>query len=395
MEGYKKDHLYFASESVGEGHPDKLCDQVSDGILDACLKVDPNCKVAMETATKTGMVVLLGEVSVDKSKVDFEQVARRVCKEVGFTSDDVGLDADNCNVILNIHAQDANIAAAVHGQKDELDMGAGDQGLMFGYATDEWDKETLHPYSHVLANQLCEVMAIKRKNGEIPWLRPDCKSQVIVEYKKEDKGMLKPIRVYNILISTQHSPEVSNETINQVLTDEVIKKVVPAEMLTDTKIVINPSGKFDVGGPAADAGLTGRKIIVDTYGGWCPHGGGAFSGKDQSKVDRSAAYYGRYVAKSVVANGLAHRCLIQVSYAIGLADPLSIHVDSYGTVKEGMTDDDLIRIVKNNFNFRPGSIIQELDLKRPIYQKTAAFGHFGRTDKDFTWEQPKMGLKLD
>jgi len=395
MEGYKKDHLYFASESVGEGHPDKLCDQVSDGILDACLKVDPNCKVAMETATKTGMVVLLGEVSVDKSKVDFEQVARRVCKEVGFTSEDVGLDADNCNVILNIHAQDANIAAAVHGQKDELDMGAGDQGLMFGYATDEWDKETLHPYSHVLANQLCEVMAIKRKNGEIPWLRPDCKSQVIVEYKKEDKGMLKPIRVYNILISTQHSPEVSNETINQVLTDEVIKKVVPAEMLTDTKIVINPSGKFDVGGPAADAGLTGRKIIVDTYGGWCPHGGGAFSGKDQSKVDRSAAYYGRYVAKSVVANGLAHRCLIQVSYAIGLADPLSIHVDSYGTVKEGMTDDDLIRIVKNNFNFRPGSIIQELDLKRPIYQKTAAFGHFGRTDKDFTWEQPKMGLKLD
>ena len=207
--------------------------------------------------------------------------------------------------------------------------------------------------------------------------------------------MLKPIRVYNILISTQHSPEVDNETIKQVLTDEVIKKVVPAEMLDGTKIVINPSGKFDVGGPAADAGLTGRKIIVDTYGGWCPHGGGAFSGKDQSKVDRSAAYYGRYVAKSVVANGLAHRCLIQVSYAIGLADPLSIHVDSYGTVKEGMTDDDLIRIVKNNFNFRPGSIIQELDLKRPIYQKTAAFGHFGRTDKDFTWEQPKMGLKLD
>jgi len=206
---------------------------------------------------------------------------------------------------------------------------------------------------------------------------------------------LKPIRVYNILISTQHSPEVSNEEINKVLTEEVIKKVVPENMLNGTKIVINPSGKFDVGGPAADAGLTGRKIIVDTYGGWCPHGGGAFSGKDQSKVDRSAAYYGRYVAKSVVANGLAHRCLIQVSYAIGLADPLSIHVDSYGTVKEGLTDDDLIRIVKNNFNFRPGSIIKELDLKRPIYQKTAAFGHFGRVDKDFTWEQPKMNLKLD
>jgi len=207
--------------------------------------------------------------------------------------------------------------------------------------------------------------------------------------------MLKPIRVYNILISTQHSPDVTNDVIEKTLTEEVIKKVVPENMLDGAKIVINPSGKFDIGGPAADAGLTGRKIIVDTYGGWCPHGGGAFSGKDQSNVDRSAAYYGRYVAKSVVANGLAHRCLIQVSYAIGLADPLSIHVDSYGTVKEGMTDDDLIRIVKNNFNFRPGAIIQELDLKRPIYQKTAAFGHFGRKDKDFTWETPKMNLKLD
>lgn len=207
--------------------------------------------------------------------------------------------------------------------------------------------------------------------------------------------MLKPISVYNILISTQHDPAVTNDVITKTLTDEVIKKVVPEAMLTNTKIVINPSGKFDIGGPAADAGLTGRKIIVDTYGGWCPHGGGAFSGKDQSKVDRSAAYYGRYVAKSIVANGLAHRCLIQVSYAIGLADPLSIHVDSYGTVKEGLTDDDLMRIVKNNFCFRPGAIIKELDLKRPIYQKTAAFGHFGRTDKDFTWEQPKMNLKLD
>jgi len=206
---------------------------------------------------------------------------------------------------------------------------------------------------------------------------------------------VKPIRVYNILISTQHSPEIDNATITKVLTEQIIEKVVPKNMLVDTKIVINPSGKFDVGGPAADAGLTGRKIIVDTYGGWCPHGGGAFSGKDASKVDRSAAYYGRYVAKSLVANGLAHRVLIQVSYAIGLADPLSIHVDSYGTVKEGITDDDLVRIVKNNFCFRPGSVIKELDLKRPIYQKSAAFGHFGRKDSDFTWETPKMNLKLD
>ena len=395
MDGYKQGHLYFASESVGEGHPDKLCDQVSDGILDACLKVDPNAKVAMETATKTGMVVLLGEVSVPKDKLDFEAVARKVCGEVGFTSDDVGLDNKNCQVIVNVHAQDANIAAAVHESKDEMDMGAGDQGLMFGYATDEWDKETLHPYSHVLANQICEEMAVQRKNGGIPWLRPDCKSQVIVEYEKLPGGNVKPVRVYNILISTQHDPSVSNEEINTTLTEKIIKKIVPANMLNDTKIVINPSGKFDIGGPAADAGLTGRKIIVDTYGGWCPHGGGAFSGKDPSKVDRSAAYYGRYVAKSLVANGLAHRVLVQVSYAIGLADPLSIHVDSYGTVKEGMTDDDLIRITKNNFNFRPGNIIKELDLKRPIYQKSAAFGHFGRNDKDFTWETPKMNLKLD
>jgi len=226
-------------------------------------------------------------------------------------------------------------------------------------------------------------------------LRPDCKSQVIVEYEKLPLGNVKPIRVYNILISTQHDPSVSNEEINTVLTEKIIKKIVPANMLVDTKIVINPSGKFDIGGPAADAGLTGRKIIVDTYGGWCPHGGGAFSGKDPSKVDRSAAYYGRYVAKSLVANGLAHRILVQVSYAIGLADPLSIYIDSYGTVKEGLTDDDLVRITRNNFNFRPGSIIKELDLKRPIYQKSAAFGHFGRVDKDFTWETPKMNLKLD
>ena len=226
-------------------------------------------------------------------------------------------------------------------------------------------------------------------------MRPDCKSQVIVEYEKLPLGNVKPIRVYNILISTQHDPSVSNEEINTVLTEKIIKKIVPANMLVDTKIVINPSGKFDIGGPAADAGLTGRKIIVDTYGGWCPHGGGAFSGKDPSKVDRSAAYYGRYVAKSLVANGLAHRILVQVSYAIGLADPLSIYIDSYGTVKEGLTDDDLVRITRNNFNFRPGSIIKELDLKRPIYQKSAAFGHFGRVDKDFTWETPKMNLKLD
>ena len=304
---------------------------------------------------------MLGEVSVNSEKVNFEQVARRVCREVGFTGNDIGLDCETMSVVINVHGQDKNIAAGVHDSgKNEDDMGAGDQGLMFGYATDEWDTKTLHPYSHVLANMLCEEMAIQRKNGSIPWLRPDCKSQVIVEYQKLPGGIVKPLRCYNILISTQHAPSVSNDEIRSTLIEKVINKVVPADMLKDTKIVINPSGCFDVGGPAADAGLTGRKIIVDTYGGWCPHGGGAFSGKDATKVDRSAAYYGRYVAKSLVANGLCHRVLVQVSYAIALADPLSIHIDSYGSVKEGLTDTDLVRIVKNNFNFRPGNIIKEL-----------------------------------
>lgn len=265
---------------------------------------------------------------------------------------------------------------------------------MFGYATDEWDTELLHPYSHVLANQLCEELGRQRHSGELPWLRPDCKSQVIVEYKKEKDGRIIPIRVYNILISTQHSPEVTNEVIREEITEKVIKKVVPAAMLIDTKIVINPSGSFTFGGPAADAGLTGRKIIVDTYGGWSPHGGGAFSGKDPTKVDRSAAYYARYVAKSLVAAGLAHRVLVQVSYAIGLADPLSIHIESYGTVQHDRTDDDLKTIVENNFSFRPGNIINELQLRRPIYLKTAKYGHFGRKDPDFTWETPKRDLKL-
>jgi S-adenosylmethionine synthetase len=297
-------------------------------------------------------------------------------------------------VLVNVDTQSSEIAAAVHVDKTDAEMGAGDQGLMFGYATDEWDRESLHPYSHYLSNQICEEMAKARHSGEIPWLRPDCKSQVIVEYKKEGH-MIKPVGIYNILISTQHDEDVTNEEIARVLTEKIIKKVCPAELLTETKLVINPSGKFVLGGPHADAGLTGRKIIVDTYGGWAPHGGGAFSGKDPSKVDRSAAYYSRYVAKSLVAAGLAHRVLVQVSYAIGLADPLSIYIDSYGTVKEGLTDYDLIRIVKNNFNFRPGNIIKELDLKRPIYKKTAKYGHFGRNDPDFTWEHPKTNLKLD
>lgn len=289
--------------------------------------------------------------------------------------------------------QSAEIANCVHTGKEETDFGAGDQGLMFGYATDEWDTEILHPYSHYLSNKLCETLAEMRHSGEIPWLRPDAKSQVILEYKYESDGKLTPVRVYNILISQQHDPSVDNETIRTTIHEKVIKKVIPENLLIDSKIVINPSGEFALGGPDADAGLTGRKIIVDTYGGWSPHGGGAFSGKDPTKVDRSAAYYARYVAKSIVANKLAHRALVQVSYAIGLADPLSIHVDTHGSAMGGLTDEDITKIVVQNFNFRPGHIIKELDLKRPIYQKTAKYGHFGRTDPDFTWEKPKMGLK--
>ncbi len=337
---------------------------------------------------------MLGETLVNGGTVNYEQIAREVCKHVGYDHENKGLDYKTMSVLVNVERQSQEIANAVHTEKQMDDFGAGDQGLMFGYATDEWDKETLHPYSHYLSNLICEELAKARRSGAISWLRPDCKSQVIVEYKYEG-GMVKPVRIYNILISTQHEGGVTNEEITRVLTEQIIKKVCPAEMLVDTKIVINPSGSFVVGGPQADSGLTGRKIIVDTYGGWAPHGGGAFSGKDPTKVDRSASYYARYVAKSLVHSGLAHRVLVQVSYAIGLADPLSIHIDSYGTVKEGLTDEDLIRIVRKNFSFRPGSIIKELDLLRPIYQKTAAYGHFGRNDPDFTWEKPKLITNLD
>lgn len=337
---------------------------------------------------------MLGETSVTPKEVDFEKVVRDVTKGIGFDADGKGLNCNTCRVHEFVKPQEPEIARGVWSSKKEEDLGAGDQGLMFGYATDEWDKELLHPCSHVLANQLAEELARQRHAGEITWLRPDCKTQVIVEYKKESDGRMTPMRVHSILISTQHSPDVSMETIRETIVEKVIKKVVPEKMLMDTRMVINPSGSFVEGGPEADAGLTGRKIIVDTYGGWAPHGGGAFSGKDPTKVDRSAAYYARYVAKSIVAAGLAHRCLIQISYAIGLADPLSVHVDSYGTVQGGRTDDDLKTIVEQNFNFRPYSMIKELNLMRPIYLKTAKFGHFGRNDPDFTWEMPKKDMKF-
>ena len=387
MEGKKKNHFYFASESVGEGHPDKLCDQVSDAILDAALEIDPEAKLGLETATKTGMLCLLGEIRMkNRDQLDLEQIARRVCKEVGFTSDEVGLNSETMNVIINVPDQANEIANAVHENKKEEDLGAGDQGIMFGYATDESDSESLHPLTHLFCNRMAEKLAELRKSGEIAWLRPDCKTQITMEYKKEGNNVV-PIRVHNILISTQHTPEA--EDIEETIKEKVINEVIPSKYLVDTQYFINPSGSFTMGGPEADAGLTGRKIIVDTYGGWAPHGGGAFSGKDASKVDRSAAYYARYVAKSIVHAGLAKRVLVQVSYAIGVAKPLSIHVESYGTVKEGYTDDDLADIIDSNFDFRPFNIIKELNLKRPIFRKTSTFGHFGRNDPDFTWEKPK------
>jgi S-adenosylmethionine synthetase len=288
MEDHKEGVYYFSSESVGEGHPDKLCDQISDAILDACIAQDPHAKVAMETATKTGMVVLLGEVTLEGPPVDYEAIARRVCKEVGFVSDDIGLDAEKMNVIINVERQSPEIAQSVHDKKFDENLGAGDQGLMFGYATNEWDQATLHPLSHSLSNQIVAKLKECRLSGEIPWLRPDCKSQVTLEY---DKDTNKPLRCHNVLISTQHGPDVSQEEIESTLIEKVVKKVIPTELLVDTKFFMNPSKSFIHGGPYADAGLTGRKIIVDTYGGWAPHGGGAFSGKDPTKVDRSAAYY--------------------------------------------------------------------------------------------------------
>jgi S-adenosylmethionine synthetase len=394
LEGLPADHFLFASESVGEGHPDKVCDQLSDAVLDACIAQDPQAKVACETAAKSNIVMAFGEITM-KGKVNVEKVLRDTLKEIGYDSKEKGIDCDKCSIVINIDEQQPEIATAVHIGKKEEELCAGDQGHMFGYATDEWDKETLFPLTHYLASHLCLKLSELRKTGALSWLRPDCKSQVTVEYVKQKDNTIKPLRVFNVLISTQHDDKVTQEEIHSALREKVIKAVIPASLLDEkTVFYLNPSGSFQNGGPAADAGLTGRKIVVDTYGGWAPHGGGAFSGKDPTKVDRSAAYYCRYVAKSLVAAGLCHRVQVQVSYAIAMSDPLSIFVDSLGTVKEGMTDYDLLHIVLKNFDFRPGSMIKELKLERPIYKKTAAYCHFGRMDPDFTWEYPKKDLKL-
>lgn len=379
-------NFLFTSESVNEGHPDKLCDQVSDSILDACLAEDPDAKVACETCTKTNLVMVFGEITT-KAKVDFEQVVRDAVKAIGYDTEEKGLDYKTMKVIVAIEEQSPDIAQAVHVNKSVEEIGAGDQGHMFGYACDETDE--LMPLTHSLATRLGKRLTDVRKSGLLPYLRPDGKTQVTVEYKNEN-GRTVPQRVHTILISTQHAPEVANETLRADLVEYVINPVVPEELLdADTIYHLNPSGRFVIGGPRGDAGLTGRKIIVDTYGGWGAHGGGAFSGKDSTKVDRSAAYAARWAAKSLVASGLCRRSLVQVSYSIGVAHPLSMFVDSYGTVIEGLTDADLLKIVTDNFDFRPGCILRDLELKTPFFKKTAVYSHFGRDPKEFPWENPK------
>lgn len=379
------DIFLFTSESVNEGHPDKICDQVSDAILDACLKEDPQSKVACETCTKTGMVMVFGEITT-KAKVNYEQVVRDTLKQIGYDDAKKGIDYKDCNVVVAIEDQSPDIAQGVHINKEVEDIGAGDQGHMFGYATDE-DTTSFMPLSHNLATRLGAVLTEVRKNGTCKWLRPDGKTQVVIAYKCVNGAMI-PVRVHTVVISTQHDEDVTNETIRKELMEHVIKPVIPANLIDDETIFhLNPSGRFVIGGPHGDAGLTGRKIIIDTYGGWGAHGGGAFSGKDPTKVDRSAAYAARWVAKSLVAAGLCKRVLFQVGYAIGVAEPLSIHLDTYGTGSK--SDKEILAIVKKNFDLRPGCIIRDLDLLRPIYQKTAAYGHFGRDDADFTWETVK------
>jgi S-adenosylmethionine synthetase len=376
----------FTSESVSEGHPDKVADQISDAILDGILAQDKTSRVAAETLCNTGLVVLAGEITTN-ANVDYIQIARNTLKRIGYDNTEFGIDYKGCAVLVAYDKQSPDIAQGVNKAYDNgLDQGAGDQGLMFGYACDE--TPTLMPLPIYLSHRLVERQAMLRKDGRLPWLRPDAKSQVTIRY--EDG---KPAAIDTVVLSTQHAPDIDMDKLREAVIEEIVKPVLPKELIKgEIKYLVNPTGRFVVGGPQGDCGLTGRKIIVDTYGGAAPHGGGAFSGKDPSKVDRSAAYAGRYVAKNIVAAGLASRCLIQVSYAIGVAQPTSVWVTTYGTGK--VSDETIAELVKKHFDLRPKGIVNMLDLLRPIYEKTAAYGHFGRDEPEFTWEATDKAAAL-
>ena len=378
------EYAVFTSESVSEGHPDKMADQISDAVLDAIIKDDPDARVAVETMVKTGMAIVAGEVTTS-TYVDLEDVVRRVILDIGYNSSDLGFDGASCAVLNAIGKQSPDIARGVD-ESENHEQGAGDQGLMFGYATNETD--VLMPAPIYYAHRLVERQAELRKHGTLPWLRPDAKSQVTLRY---DNG--KPVAIDAVVLSTQHDPNISQADIHEAVLDLIIKEVLPAQWLhAGTRYHINPTGQFIIGGPVGDCGLTGRKIIVDTYGGMARHGGGAFSGKDPSKVDRSAAYAGRYVAKNIVAAGLADRCEIQVSYAIGVAEPTSISINTFDTGK--LSDARIAELVREHFDLRPKGLVKMLDLKRPIYLKTAAYGHFGRELPEFTWERTDRAAAL-
>jgi len=376
----------FTSESVGEGHPDKVADQISDAVLDAILAEDPKARVACETLVSTGLVVMSGEITT-KAHINYREIAQETVRRIGYTDSDIGFDYKSCAILTAINRQSPDIAQGVNeGEGLDLDQGAGDQGLMFGYACRETD--ALMPFPVHYAHRIMERQAEVRRDGRLPWLRPDAKSQLTVKYVDG-----KPVSIDTVVVSTQHSPDVSHEHLAEAVIEEIIKPVLPLDMITaHTRFLINPTGRFVVGGPHGDCGLTGRKIIVDTYGGAAHHGGGAFSGKDPSKVDRSAAYAARYVAKNVVAAGLADKCEVQVAYAIGVAKPVSLMVNTFGTGK--IADERIVELIGKHFDLRPKGIIQSLDLLRPIYSKTAAYGHFGRDEPEFTWERTDKAAAL-